>query len=128
MRAAPVSIRSAWALLFALLLSLRLIGSAGYMPAVDHGSLTIVACPDAELNAPMAMGMAHHHHGMAGHRHAICPYAAAAALGATANDFTPLLAAIVLFSAVLLLGRTSLLVERKGSRERPPAIGPPILH
>ena len=83
MRAASSSIRFAWALLFALMLSLRLLGSAGYMPALDHGSLTIVVCPDADLNAPLALGTMpmpmHHHHGHMRHDHNVCPYAAAAA-------------------------------------------------
>lgn len=124
MRAAPTSIRFGWAMLFALLLSLRMVGSAGYMPAIDHGSLTIVACPDADLNAPLAVGTMHHR-GHMQHRHVVCPYAAAAALGAVGNDWIPLLAAI-LFAIALLLGRTFLFVERQSTRERPPAIGPPI--
>ena len=124
MKAASTSIRFGWALLFALLLSLRLIGSAGYMPAADHGSLTIVSCPDADLNAPFAMG-AMHHHGDMQHKHARCPYAAAAALGAVGNGWTPLIAA-TLFAVALILGRTFLFVERQTCRERPPAIGPPV--
>ena len=129
MRAAASSIRFAWALLFALMLSLRLLGSAGYMPALDHGSLTIVVCPDADLNAPLALGTMpmpmHHHHGHMRHDHNVCPYAAAAALGAVGNQYTPLVA--VLFVGIsLLLGRAFMFVERQSSRERPPAIGPPL--
>lgn len=123
MRAAPNPVRSAWAL-FALMLSLRLLGSAGYMPALDHGSLTLVACPDAELSAPLSIP-AMHHHGHMQHSHAPCPFAAAAALGAVGNDWTPVFAAI-LFSAALLLGRTFRVAERQSSRDRPPATGPPI--
>jgi len=116
--------RFGWALLFALLLSLRLVGSAGYMPALDHGSLTLVVCPGADLNAPLSLG-AMHHHGHMKHKHATCPYAAAAALGAVGNDWTPQLSAIF-FAAALPLGRAFLFVERQSSREHPPAIGPPI--
>ena len=63
MRAAPTYFRLAWAMLFALLLALRLIGSTGYMPEFEHGRLTIIVCPDADPNAPLALGRAHHHHG-----------------------------------------------------------------
>lgn len=123
MRAASVPIRFAWAALFALLLALRLLGSSGLMPELRHGSLTLVTCPDADLNAPMAMG-AMHHHGTEHHRD-ICPYAAVAALGATANDSAPLLV-IPLFAAVLLLGRALPSFIRQSQRERPPLRGPPI--
>ena len=124
MRAASTSIRFAWGFAFALLLSLRLIGSAGYMPTGDHGSLTIVVCPGADLDAPLSLGTMQHH-GHMHHRHATCPYAAAASLGAVGNDWTPLLAA-TFFAIALLLGQTFLFVERQSNRERPPAIGPPI--
>lgn len=123
MRAAANPFRCAWALLFALMLSLRLLGSAGYMPALDHGSLTLIACPDAELNALLAMGSMHHH-GHMQHDHNLCPYAAAAALGATDVTFTPLIA-VLLVGMALLLGRAFALLERQSRRELPPAIGPP---
>jgi hypothetical protein len=124
MRAAANPVRSAWALLFALMLSLRLLGSAGVMPVLDHGSLTLSPCPDAELNAPLALG-AMHHHGHMQHNHSICPYAAAAAVGATDAPFIPL-AAILLVGVAPLLGRAFAFVERQNGRERPPAIGPPL--
>jgi len=125
MRAAPDPIRFAWAALLALLLGLRLIGSTGYMPGVEQGRLTIIVCPGADANAPLALGMAHHHRGHGGHQHDPCPYAAAGALGAVGPDWTPLLGAI-LFAVVVLLGRTFVLIERQSTRDRPPAIGPPI--
>ena len=125
MRKAARPIRFAWAAAFALLLSLRLLGSAGYMPAVEHGALTIIACPDAGLSAPLALGTGHHHHHGAKHNHGTCPYAEASALGALAPDFTPLFA-VPIFAVVLLLGRAFLFAEHQRTREWPPAIGPPI--
>lgn len=126
MRASSTSVRLAWAIVFALLLALRLLGSTGYMPAMERGSITIIACPDADPNAPLALGTGSmHHHGHAKHDHNICPYAAAGALGALGNEFTPLLA-VLLVGIALLLGRTFLFVERQTARERPPAIGPPL--
>jgi hypothetical protein len=126
MRAVSTSARFAWAAMFALLLALRLLGSTGYMPVMERGSITIIACPDADPNAPLALGMGGmHHHGHAKHQHNICPYAAAGALGALGNEFTPLLA-VLLVGIALLLGRTFLFIERQWTRERPPAIGPPI--
>jgi hypothetical protein len=125
MRTAASPIRLAWAAAFALLLSLRLLGSAGYMPAVEHGWLTIVACPDADVNAPLAIGSGHHHHHGSKHKHGTCPYAEASALGALAADFTSLIAVLV-FAVALLLGRSFAFFERQRTREWPPAIGPPI--
>ena len=95
------------------------------MPAVEHGALTIIACPDADVNAPLAIPGGHHHHHGAKHNHGTCPFAEASALGALAADFTPLLL-VLIFSAALLLGRTLLSFERQRTREWPPAIGPPI--
>jgi hypothetical protein len=124
MRTAANPVRCAWAVLFALMLSLRLLGSAGYMPALEDGSLTLMVCPDAELNAPLAIATMHHH-GQMQHGHNPCPYAAAAALGATDAAFTPLVA-ILLVGMALLLGRAFAFVARRTGRERPPAIGPPL--
>ena len=126
--AAPSSIRFALAALFALLLALRLIGSAGYMPAVEHGSLTIIVCPDAELSAPLALGSTHQHHHQGGQGredHGRCPFAVAGSLGALGLGRAPLLAGI-LFGAVLLAGPRLLSILRQSTRDRPPAIGPPI--
>jgi len=125
MRAAPTHLRLAWAMLFALLLALRLIGSTGYMPGVEHGRLTIIVCPDAGPNAPLALGSAHHHHGHGGHDHNPCPYAAAGALGAVGPEWAPLLA-IVAFAATLLPGRALQFAARELGHRRPPATGPPI--
>jgi hypothetical protein len=114
------------AVLLVLLLGLRLVGATGYMPGVDHGRLTVIICPDSDVNAPLAIGPAHHHHGQARHDHNICPYAAAAALGAVGADWAPLLS-VLIFAVALLLGRTFLCIDRQSNRDRPPAIGPPLL-
>jgi hypothetical protein len=121
MRTAPASIRFAIAALFALL-ALRSLAPAGFMPAFDHGAVTIVACPDA---SPAMAGM--RHHGSTDHdfAHHPCPYASAASLGALGPDWAPLLV-LPFFATVLLLGRTFLFVERQTARERPPSRGPPI--
>lgn len=124
MRAVSTSVRFAWAALLALLLALRTIGGAGYMPALDHGRPSIMICPGADLDAPLSLGTMHHH-GRMQHKHATCPYAAAAALGALTNDWVPLLAAVLL-AVVPLLGRTFLFLDLQSRRERPPAIGPPV--
>jgi hypothetical protein len=123
MKAAPIPIRLAVATLFALLLGLRSLAPAGFMPAFDRGSLTIVACPDAD--APVA-SMAHHRH-PADHKlqHEPCPYAAASALGALSSDLAPMLATL-LFGALLVVGRPFLLDEPQSRRERPPSRAPPI--
>jgi hypothetical protein len=122
MGAAPRHLRLASALALALLLALRSLAPAGFMPAFDHGMLTIVVCPDAGVQPPAAMH--HGHDRKALHEH--CPYAAASGLAAVAALWTT---AVIVgpFAAVLLLGRTVLFVERQGRRNRPPAIGPPLL-
>ena len=121
MRPAPIHLRFAWAAALALLLALRSLAPAGFMPAFDNGALTIVACPD------YAPAQRHHHH--SGDRkvlHQPCPYAAASALVAVGADWAPLFAA-TLFAAVLLLGRSFIFIQRHSRRERPPPIGPPLL-
>ncbi|HWI88487.1 MAG TPA: DUF2946 family protein [Sphingomicrobium sp.] len=126
MRTAPALKRSICALLFALLLGLRLLGTAGYMPGFDHGAVTIVACPDADTDAPLALDLTHHHHGHSKHKHGgLCPYASASALGALGPEFGAFLAVLIL-TAALLLGRTYLFLERSRTHERPPLRGPPI--
>lgn len=122
MSAASSPIRFAWAALFALLLAVRSLAPAGFMPAFDHGAVTIVACPDA----PVVPAMHHHHPGdHKGSNHEPCPYASASSLGALGVDFAPLVG-VILVAVALLLGRTFLFVERQSRRERPPAIGPPL--
>lgn len=108
-------------LLIAVALALRLLSPAGFMPAFDHGTLTIVACPDFE---PTAAPMAHHHHGGAKKDHQPCPYAAGAAAGTLADVF--LFAAALLFAAILRLGRTFEFLSKHRARERPPLRGPPL--
>jgi len=121
MRNAASQIRFAWAAAFALLLALRLLTRAGFMPSFDHGAVTIVTCPEAD--APMVSPMSHHH---GDHRsvHQPCPYAETSALGALGADWMPV--TVPFFAVALLLGRAFLFVERQQIRERPPAIGPPI--
>jgi len=121
MRTATASIRLAWVALFALLLAVRSLAPAGFMPAFEGGTVTIVACPDT---SPAGHSM--HHHGEHKALHQPCPYASASALGALGADWAPLLA-VALFAAALLLGRSFLFLERHNFRERPPAIGPPLL-
>jgi hypothetical protein len=115
------SIAAAGLAVLGLLLALRSLAPAGFMPAFENGAVTIVICPDA---APVA---AHHEHRSGHHdgRHRPCPYAAASALGALGPDWPPLLPALF-FAVALLLGRTFLFVERHSKRERPPLRGPPI--
>lgn len=113
--------RAVLAALFALLLAVRLLAPAGFMPAFEHGAVTIVACPDADGGAPAPM---HHQHGKQTH-HEPCPYASASSLGALGADFAALVT-LLIFAAALLLGRTFLFLERHALRERPPTRAPPI--
>ena len=122
MRTAQLSIRLAYAVLLALLLAQRSLAPAGFMPAFDHGAVTISLCPDATLVMP-AM---HRHPANHNFAHQPCPYASASALGALGPDWTPMLLSVAFFAAALLLGRTYLFVARHSRRDRPPLRGPPI--
>jgi hypothetical protein len=92
----------------ALLLACRLLAPAGFMPSFDHGAITIVACPDAELAAPTMLG--HHQHGRSKTQHQPCPYASASGLSSIAAVFAPLVSLLIL-AAALVLGRTYLFLE-----------------
>ena len=118
--------RSAAAALVALLLGLRLLGATGYMPAIEHGAVTIIVCPDADPDAPLAVDVAHHHHGQSKHKHGgICPYASASSLGALGAEFVALFGALI-FGVALLPGRTFRFLERNRLRTRPPSRAPPL--
>jgi hypothetical protein len=125
MNSASRLVRSAGATLFALMLALRLVGATGYMPGFDRGSLTIIVCPDADPEAPLAVATAHLHHGKTKHSHGTCPYAAASAIGAIGPESIPLLAMLFL-GAALLAGRPLRFLERHRSHDRPPPRGPPF--
>ena len=109
--------------MLALVLALRLLTPAGFMPAFDRGAVTIVACPDADGGS--SVSPVHHHHGGSKVPHQPCPYAAASGLGALGSDFGSLLAILILVPA-LLLGRTLLFLDRQSARLRPPTRAPPI--
>ena len=114
-----------WLFVLSLLaiFAVRLVTPAGFMPAFDGGSVTIVTCPDAgAVEQPMA---GHHHDGHSKKLHQPCPYAAASGLGALAAD-VEFLVAVLAFAVALLLGRTFLFLERSRAHERPPLRGPPI--
>jgi len=124
-RTASLAARTALAAVLVLLLALRLMGAAGYMPGFEHGRIAVIVCPDGDVNAPLTIGSPHHHHGPAKHDHNPCPYAAASALGATGLDGVTLVP-LLFFAVALLLGRTFIFAERHRPHERPPAIGPPL--
>jgi hypothetical protein len=126
MARSSVICRSAAAALIALLLGLRLLGAMGYMPAFEHGSMTIIVCPDADVDTPLAIDVAHHHHGQSKHKHAVCPYASASSLGALGTDVAALVGVLIFVAALLLLGRTFRFLERNRVRERPPSRAPPL--
>jgi hypothetical protein len=115
--------RAIWVTLLALGLALRLLTPAGFMPAFDHGIVSIVACPDWDSGTPATP--AHHHHGGSKTPHQPCPFAAASGLGALTTAFGSLLNVMILAPA-LLLGRTFLFIECHSARVRPPTRAPPF--
>jgi hypothetical protein len=122
MKTAPATTRGLLACALALVLALRLLTPAGFMPAFDRGTVTIIICPDVD---PPAASMAGHHHNAPSKLHQPCPYASAAALGGLVGDH-PLLTAMLAVGLALLLGRTFDFLERQREHERPPLRGPPI--
>lgn len=122
MRHAPALTRTICAALLALLMAVRLLAPAGFMPSFDRGAVTIVACPDADT---ASVPMAAHHEGHAKKFHQPCPYASASGLGALADALLPL-AGVLVVATALLLGRSFLFLERSRANERPPLRGPPI--
>ena len=123
LRSAATTERSLWATLLVFALALRLLAPAGFMPAFEHGAVTIVACPDWDNGAPASP--THQHHGGSKTLHRPCPYAAASGLGGVTAAFGSLLRLLILAPA-LLLGRTFLFLERHSARERPPTRAPPF--
>lgn len=120
MRTSPPVARALCAVLLALLLGLRLLAPAGFMPQFDRGAVTIVPCPDAfGATAPA------HRHGHHQTVHQPCPYAAAASLAAVPGDWAPLIAP-ALFGAVLLIGQLVVFAQRRRANERPHPTGPPF--
>jgi hypothetical protein len=122
MRSASLPTRTICAALLALLFALRMLSPAGFMPAFDHGAVTIVTCPDYD-SPPSPMSMSGHHHHDPKKAHQACPYAAGAA-AATASGLATL-AALFLFAAAPLVGRPFGLLDPL-LRERPPSRGPPL--
>jgi hypothetical protein len=108
----------------ALILAVRLLSPAGFMPAFDRGAVTIVACPDAEP-VPASMGAHNHHDGHSKSFHQSCPYAAASALGALGAEFAPPIGPPVIGLAVVV-GRTFTFIAPRRANDRPPPTGPPI--
>lgn len=114
--------RTLFAALLGVLLALRLLTPAGFMPSFEHGSVTIVACTDYD---PVPAPRAHHHrdHGSKKFQQH-CPYAAGNA-AATQLDLT-IFAAVLVAGMALLLGRTFCFLERHRAFDRPPLRGPPL--
>lgn len=117
MQSESLAIRAMFGAFLAIALALRLLSPAGFMPAFDHGAVTIVACPDYGAAA------AHHHHGDPKKLQHQCPYGAAAATATHAGIFP--IASAMLFGAAPLFGRTFRFLEQHRSRDRPPSTGPP---
>jgi hypothetical protein len=106
-----------------LIFAVRLLTPAGFMPAFEHGTVTIVACPDGDVGAAPT---SHHHHGQPKKLHQPCPYASASSQAWLGSDFTPLLAGMFAVGLAVLLGRPFLFLERSRTRERPPLRAPPL--
>jgi hypothetical protein len=130
MRAASGSIRFAWAALFALLLSVRVLASSGYMPELEDGRLTLMLCPDGQWTAqssamPDMAGMAGHDDRSSSHHHLTCPYAAAAAMPFASAESAKILVLAPLPFIAFAGNALATFVDRRRF-ERPYSTGPPL--
>jgi hypothetical protein len=121
LKAASGLARALFALVAAAVFATRLLTPAGFMPSFERGTVTIIACPDYESAAPTAK----HHHGNPKKLHQPCPYAAGGAAGTVTDGFVAL-AALLIFGAVALFGRSFRFLERHRAHDRPPLRGPPL--
>ena len=107
--------------LAALLLAFRLLSPAGFMPAFDHGTVTIVACPDADAAASQT---APHHHHEPGTSHQQCPYAAGSTTG-TFNSAGAIDVAHLITEPMMTNARGIAITLPRRAKDRPPLRGPP---
>lgn len=123
LRTASVSQRAWWAAVLTLVLALRLLTPAGFMPAFEHGKLTIVECPGSgAVPAMPAMPGMHHDRNQTCQS---CPHATATGAGLV-DTGAPALGVASILAAPQLLGHRFVAPARNISHDRPPAIGPPI--
>ena len=126
-RAALTMTRFAWAAVLALVLGLRLLTPAGFMPSFEQGRIAVVPCDGMVAPPPLKMAHRGHHdghqHGKAGHQ--TCPYAAGASpallpLDSFAGTDLPLISAtaVAAFAAAFVL---------RSRQDRPPSTGPPAV-
>jgi hypothetical protein len=112
--------------LLALFLALRVLVSAGYMPELEHGHLTLMLCPDGEWTAPeAAMPGMDGTHGSKTNHHEECFYAAAAAMPFASAD-AALLLTLVVFAFTVLAACALPSFARSSRLERPHSTGPPL--
>jgi hypothetical protein len=128
MSTARSSTKRAWAALLALLLAVRIIASAGYMPSLEHGRLSLMLCPDGEWTVPAAampaMGGMGHDQGSKAVHHQECPYAAAAAISFAGGDAPSLPLPVPVFFLIGIILLPPLIRHR--AFERPFSTGPPL--
>lgn len=122
MRTAPALTRAIVVAALALVMALRVLSPAGFMPSFEHGAVTIVACADAD---PLRTQMVAHHAGHSRSLHQKCPYAAASGAASLGADLAGS-ALILAFAVALLPGRRAFSLERSCAYYRPPPTGPPL--
>ncbi len=126
-RAALTStLRACWALAFALLVAMRLLTPAGFMPAWSDSKVRIILCDDSGTQIDAATHHAHQGKSDGSKHRQSCPYAAASA--------TPFLAPPAIAVAPQLEITSDLAASTKPARlqferkiERPPSRAPPVL-
>lgn len=124
-----MSTRACWAVVLALLLAMRLLTSAGFMPAWSAGQLSLVACDDA--GAQVLARSAHREHAPEdgtkdGRKQGqTCPYAIASAQAWV--DADPTVVVTTAFAApILQLAAEPVALPSGQWASRPPSTGPPV--
>jgi hypothetical protein len=135
--------RGGWLCFCLVVLALRLLVPAGYMPAIDAGGIAIVACPDGAAAAPPVMAgpadrhadrhadhhRSRHHDDDRGDHHGagqICAFAGLSAPLLGGAD-SVLLAAALAWVAAAALALPRRHPARAAPYLRPPSHAPPAL-
>lgn len=116
--------RTCWGLVLGLVLAIRLMVPAGYMPAWDNGP-AIVACDEYAASIPGHRGISEHGKTDKGSNKQPCPYAVVASMAA--DQPPPVTTDFGYFTAGPITTQQRLVAIGRGlAAPPPPPTGPPL--